>query len=384
MEYGVNLDFACQHLYFITPSCPEDGEGLFFIGEENDNPNVFYKDFATGKITQITHNENGVYPCGLPGKGLGKATVCLDKKNARVFFCMDDKLYCGEKDGTLRVLCTLPKNVTTAYMHVSADGTRVVMPTTDARVLESAETRGAAYPKFTGNIDERIQHEGLCSWLRVFDTETGEEVLCEEVPNAWITHAQFHPKNNEWIMYNHEWAMFGGVRRMWLWNGKYHRALRTIDDGRSIHDWVCHEVWSPDGEYIIYHGDFAKDKRNFVRRLEVATGKFIEIPLPEAYRHYGHFNIAENGLLVSDGYYYPEEKQCELAENIDSGARWITLVKVDWEKGTLEWIPLERHDTSWSIQDSHPHPSFSPDCKRIFYTTDAGGKLHVCSCAVEK
>lgn len=376
--------FDCQHLYFITPSCPEDGQGLFFIGQEADSPNVYYKAFSTGKITRITHNERGVYPCGRPGKGLGKATVCLDQKHGRVFFGMDDTLYCGERDGTLRPLCQMPAGVTTAYMHISRDGTRLCMPTTDARVLDSAETRGAAYPKFTGDIDERVQREGLCSWLRVYDTETGELLACEKVPNAWVTHAQFHPENKDWILYNHEWASHSGIRRMWLWDGKCHRPLRSAADGRSADDWVCHEVWARDSRAVIYHGQYAANGRHFVGRLEPEIGKISEIALPKEYCHYGHFNVAENGLLVSDGYYQPDTAVHSLQKDIDSAARWISVVRADWERGTLAWVPLERHDTSWRTQDTHPHPSFSPDGRRIFYTTDAAGKLEVRSCEVPK
>ena len=327
-----------------------------------------------------------MYFNGNVNRGFGKASACLDNTRGLVYYLQGRKVCRVDLNGEIRVLAEVPEDQVTAFMHVSADGKKLCVPTTDARALESEHRDGPAtlWPGY--DIDERVQKENLCSYLRVYDTESGEELLCERVAKAWITHVQFHPQNSDWILYNHEWASHCGIRRMWLWDGQYHRALRTLDKGRRIEDWVCHEMWSEDGSEIIYHGSYAEGGLFYIGRITLATGEIKEIALPKAYHSYGHFTISKDGLLVSDGYYVPdsvlEQAVGKDYSGTDFAARWISVQKVDWEKGTIEWFPLEEHNSSWQNQDTHPHPIFSPDGKRVYYTTDASGKLEVRSCPV--
>lgn len=388
----VQESFDCQLLYFTSSSCLKDGRGLVFIGEENGNPNVYYREFMTGRTTRLSNNEEGtlksyVYFNGNENRGFGKASACLDNTRGLVYYLQGRDICQVDLKGSIRVLAQVPEGQVTAFMHVSADGKKLCVPTTDARALEAEHRPGAPtlWPEY--DIDERVQKENLSSYLRVYDTQTGEQLLCERVAKAWITHVQFHPQNSDWILYNHEWASHCGIRRMWLWDGQYHRALRTLDQGRRIEDWVCHEMWSEDGSEIIYHGSYAESGLYYIGRITLATGVIQEIALPKAYHSYGHFTISKDGLLVSDGYYVPDSVLEQSTAGQDYGgsdfaARWISVQKVDWNRGIITWFPLGEHNSSWKTQDTHPHPIFSPDGKRIYYTTDASGKLEIRSCIV--
>ena len=66
--------------------------------------------------------------------------------------------------------------------------------------------------------------------------KSGKELICEEVPGQWITSVQFSPINNEVILYNNEWPSDCGILRIQIWDGKQHRALRTIGEGRCKKD----------------------------------------------------------------------------------------------------------------------------------------------------
>src|SRR5262249_21188662 len=137
--------------------------------------------------------------------------------------------------GRERTLTELPEDQMTAFAHVSEDGSRLCVPTTDARALEGAadrpsddedvpsyyETRDPPY-----DIDERVQVEGLSSYIRVYDAATGEEMETVPVPRAWIPHVQFCPTDPSLILYNHEYCADPGIRRLWLWDGARHRMLR--------------------------------------------------------------------------------------------------------------------------------------------------------------
>ena len=393
MEYGVSQGFDCQLLYFTSSSCLKDNKGLVFIGEENGNPNVYYKDYVAGEVRRLSNNTEGtlksyVYFNGTEHKGFGKASACLDQNRELVYYLQGRDICQVDLEGHIRVLNQIPEDQVTAFMHVSSDGTRLCVPTSDRRTLEDPPHDGPVTTRPKYDIDDRVQKEKLNSYLRVYDTDTGEEVLCERVPMAWITHVQFHPKDNNVILYNHEWGSDWGVRRIWLWNGRFHRALRTIDEGRNINDVVYHEVWNEDGSQVIYHGTYAYSGIHYIGRITVETGEIREIPLPEYYSGYGHFTLHGDDLLVSDGYYQaPDgqeeaEKETEAPKGWNAESKWLTVQKVDWERKNIEWIPLKKHGSSWATQDAHPHPIFAPDGKRVYYTTDVNGKLEVHSCEV--
>ncbi|MGI6671434.1 MAG: oligogalacturonate lyase family protein [Christensenellales bacterium] len=386
-NYEVREDFDSQLLYFTSSSCLADNSGLVFMGEMDGNSNIYWKDFSKGKITQLTYNTEGtlrsyVYFNGKVNKGFGKASVCLDNTRKLVYYIQGLDVYQVDLLGNLRQIVKLPDNQVTAFMDVSNDGKYLCIPTTDNRALETRHVDGpATILNMPGDtyIDNRIHEENLNSYLNVYAINSGKQILCEKVPLCWITHVQFHPKDSSQILYNHEWCSDCGVRRMWLWDGKHHKALRTIDEGRNINDWVCHEIWSYNGEYVIYHGRHYKNNLYFVGRINMESGEIQEIELPKEYTKYGHFSISSQGRLVSDGYYQTKD---EMENTQYVGATWISVWDVDWDSGRFKCTPLVQHNTCWGDQDTHPHPIFSEDGKLIFYNTTHNGKREIRCCHV--
>jgi Periplasmic component of the Tol biopolymer transport system len=359
-----------QLLYFTGTSLSADDKRLYFISDATGSPNVFCMFLDSGEIRQLTRNRVGflksyVYFDGDEYSGLGKASVCLDAPRDLAYYIEGDRLCRVGLDGAPEVLAELPRGQMTAFMHVSADGKRVCVPTTDARALEGFDQ--SKHP--AESIDLRVHDEKLNSFLRVFDTATGREILREKVPLCWITHVQFSPANPDLILYNHEWPAFHcGIRRMWLWDGATHSALRSEGGGRSHRDWTCHELWESDGSHIIYHGAY-KDGPSYIGRVNIETREAVEIPFPPEYKSYGHFTADRSGALVSDGYY------CDAASREKS--LFISTQTADWQRGTLQWHPLCEHRSSWKNQDSHPHPIYNHRGDKIYFTSDCDGKCAV-------
>lgn len=356
-----------QLLYFTSSSLLPD-ETLVIISDESGAPNIYHFDPESGERRMLSANDDGylhsyVYFDGQPYCGIGKASVSLHQASGTAYYLQGRQIIAADLRGNRRVLAEYPAGQVTAFTHVSADGKRLCVPTTDARALE-----GYAAEKY--DIDERVQRENLSSYLHIYDTVTGDEIACEEVPRAWITHVQFSPINSDLILYNHEWPADCGIRRMWLWDGKEHRCLRPEGEGRHHGDWTCHEMWQADGQAIIYHGAY-QNGPGYLGRVAVENFSIKEIPFPADYSSYGHFTISVNGLLVSDGYYH----DADAAEN--EGSAWISIQQVDWQNGEINWIPLCRHNSSWNCQDSHPHPIFNCAGNAVYYTSDCGGKRAV-------
>ena len=383
----VSHDPGCntQMLYFTCSSLSADDRRIYLISDRaGGSPNVFVHDLETVQARQLTQNTAGtlqsyVYFNGTREVGLGKASVCLDADRDRIYYIQGRDICTVRPDGRIRVLNQVPQGQMTAFTHVSRDGRLLCVPTTDARILDyDPDTEGYGLDQRpVYDIDARIQQENLNSYLHVYDTQTGEQVLCETVPRCWITHVQFHPLDSSKILYNHEWPSFDcGIRRINLFDGKRHRPLRATGEGASAADWVCHEMWSDDGQYVIYHGAYA-DNTAFVGRLDLAAGTCREISLPKEYDAYGHFTLNHDGDLVCDGYYIrPGDRPPQRENSTDHGAdphkktaEYISRVHPDWERLQLSWTPLCRHSTDWLGQDAHPHPIFNHRGDRIYFSS---------------
>jgi oligogalacturonide lyase len=372
-----------QLLYFTSTSLLNDDRHLIFLSDRTGDPNIFLRDLKTGNERQLSSNKEGflksyVYFDGTPYKGFGKASVTVDPKNGLVYYIQGRDIIVVDTSGIQRILAQYPAGQMTAFTHVSADGSRLCVPTTDARALDGDNIL-TGKPKY--DIDKRVREEKLSSYLRVFDTKTGEQILYERVPEAWITHVQFSPSNNRLILYNNEWPSDCGIRRIWLWDGKTHHRMRDEGDGRSKTDWTCHEMWQRDGKAIIYHGEY-KNGPAYVGRIFPDGSGRVEIPLPAGWKRYGHFTEGAPDMIVTDGYYTQPDDRTVLKD--PGSGLWICLLKIDWEQRHIKWIPLCRNGSSWRSQDEHPHPIFNHSLASIFFTSDMDGKRAVYSVDVPK
>ena len=392
---GRDEHFDTQLLYFTCSSLSEDDRRLYMISDRDGHPNVWVHDMLTGEEKMITNNKKGflksyVYFAGTQDEGLGKASVCLDYHRDVVYYIQDDKICKSDLEGNVTVLNSVPDHRMTAFTHVSDDGKRLCVPMTDGRCLDfDPEKEGSGVDKRPiYDIDGRVQEENLSSYLCVYDTSTGDLLYEKCVPKCWITHVQFNPVNPELIMFNHEWSSFDcGIRRIWLYNHATDKIIRVRTEGtdtlgntggyaRSADDWVCHEMWSDDGNVIIYHGGYSEGPA-MVGKYELSTHRYWEIALPEEYNAYGHFTMDHQQILCCDGYFKFHDEQKPVRENItDNGpdphkkdGEYISRVVPDWDKGTLIWIPLCKHQSDWLGQDAHPHPIYSHKGNYIFFNS---------------
>ena len=166
-----------QLLYFTCSSLTKDDRYLFMITDRGGSPNIMARDLQSGEERILTANRDGVmksyvyFDCA-PGKGLSKASVCLDTDGAVAYYIRDNLICKVGLDGTEKVLARVPDDRVTAFTHVSQDGRYLCVPQTAARALDyDPETEGSGLdrrPVF--DLDARVQEEDLSSWLCVYDT----------------------------------------------------------------------------------------------------------------------------------------------------------------------------------------------------------------------
>jgi Tol biopolymer transport system component len=359
--------------YFTSNSLLADDRRMILVKKEKSVRDVCLLDLATGETRQLTHTPTHT-PKTLNRKNeellendcdnILRETVAADPDTGEVLFVRGRFICKTDLAGREKILAKLPEGTATSATDCREG--KFLVATMDTQAF-------ADYDGTNGHVvDQRIQALGLASQLRAYDTETGEEVLRETVLRGWVTHVQFNPADTRLILYNHEWCADGGIRRMWLFDGRRHILVRPEGDGRSRQDWTCHEMWTRDGRAILYHGGYHKGPM-YLGRATLETLRdprrlyLREIPFPPAYGKYGHFSMGNGAALVTDGYYQ------EPGEAPAWGGKWISALLPNWEAQTLRWVPLAAHNSDWVGQESHPHPIFNHAGDKIYYNSNEEG-----------
>ncbi|OXM87403.1 oligogalacturonate lyase family protein [Paenibacillus rigui] len=372
-----------HHLYFTSSSFTADNRHVLFISDGGvQQPNLYKLSIEDGVAVQLTDNRDGymksyVYYDGAPYRGLAKASPSYNPATNTLLYIQGNEVRLLQLD-TLEedTVHTLPDGVMTGFTHLSPDGRYACVPYIDAEAFEV----GPAGNLFTA-IREKVTRDRIESRLLVIDLQTRQaDIWGSQV--GWITHVQFPPGQGRSILYNHEGGMVD--QRIWLYDQGTMSRIRDQSNERETL-WICHEMWLQQENGILYHGtkgvpndpamkgegkpssdSSAGHQASFVGRYDLDSGSYTELSFPEEMTAYGHFTASsDDRLLITDGI-------------MDS--RTLHLCTPDWEGGRIAWSPLCLHNSSFSVQDVHPHPIFSHDDRSVVFTSDvhnAKGKGHV-------
>ncbi|ULL14425.1 hypothetical protein DVH26_08160 [Paenibacillus sp. H1-7] len=356
-----------HHLYFTSSSFTADNRHILFISDAGTgSPNLFKLALDDGTAVQLTDNRDGymksyVYYDGNPYRGLAKASPSFAPAAGKLLYIQGCEVRLLDVH-TLdeRVIYVLPERVMTGFTHLSCDGRYACIPYIDADAFAVGE--GNPF----GLIRDKVKKERMSSHIVVVDTATGEP-LYSFAHQGWVTHVQFHPRDPSIVLFNHEGGMV--EQRIWLYDhGVITKVRDQSDGGPSL--WICHEMWASEGKAVIYHGtrgvpndpamkDSPREQGqivSFVGFMDTTDGQCTELSFLPEMTAYGHFTAStDDTLLVTDGI-------------IDVHS--IHLCRTDWRQRELDMTLLCRHNSSFTVQDVHPHPIFSHDDRYILFTSD--------------
>ena len=154
----------------------------------------------------------------------------------------------------------------------------------------------------TYGVARRIRQEPLSSYLRVYGTRTAASRPANQFRGVGDRRPVF-PGDSRWFLYNHEWGRQAGSSVCGFGMASS-QPLGTEGVGRNRRDWTCHEVWSHDGDSVLYHGRHVGG-RDFIGRIRIQSDETMEIPLPAGWDQYGHYDALSPACLISDGYFRP-------------------------------------------------------------------------------
>ena len=218
----------------------------------------------------------------------------------------------------------------------------------------SASGRWWAVPVRTGAITR--------FWM--LDTHQGKAEVFLEKPT--IGHPQFCPDDDDLILYAGPMT-----DRVWVTDRSGTKDRRMHERTHDL-QWITHEVWRPGHGTILF-----VDWPNGMGEIDVATGHIRKV---------SHFPVwhgapdRSGSLLVCDTN-FPDRglHVIDLRAGADSPARF--LHRSDASSMGEHWagpFPYAKGPVEvYAPQHTHPHPRFSPDGRRIVFTSDRSGYAQI-------
>lgn len=330
----VTADAAMHHPpFFFVPAYDDKMERLYFISDRTGRPEVFAEIQATGEIVQLTEEEDlvewSIYPShdGRYVYYIAGTTACR----------VDTSTFESERLIDFGNVAMREKSMVGAGMGTTA--------------LSWCD-RWWAIPVKVG---ERSQ-------LVVLDTERGKwEVILERES---IGHPQFCPDDSNLLFYA------GPLNdRVWVVHrdGTNNRRLYERKPG----EWITHETWIP-GTRELAMVDWPKG----IRAVHAETGNERRVASFNAW----HASCNRQGSLMVADTNHPDIG-LQLFDPRDGVGAPTTLCYPEASNVGEHWagpFPYENGPIPvYAPQHTHPHPSFSPDGRRVVFTSDRTGFAQV-------
>ena len=309
-----------HNLYFSNPSWTPDGKSIVFTSYRSGKPDLFKMDEAAGTITQLTDTP-----------GFGGFAACPSRDGQRVFYNAGGQVRAVDLD-------TLEESVLADFGSGSAGGCS--LSSDGARLMTS------------------LHRDGTSAVVAVETDGTGFRVV-REPPRA-VGHVQVCPVDPDLILYSSDVN-----QRMWevRIDGSAERALFVHD--KSV--WITHETFLGHSDEVMFvHWPYA------LRGIRAGEDEDRTIASFNAWhpspRADGSLIVCDTtcpdvGLQLIDPKTGKHETLC-FPGSSNGGSQWAKTVPEDDQK---------TRPATYGPQWSHPHPSFSPDGKRVIYTSDRTG-----------
>jgi oligogalacturonide lyase len=346
-------DVTCHRNYFYQKCFTNDGSKLLFGGEFGPSTDWHYHllDLNSGESVQLTDQ--------------------ADENTFGGFLSPDDKYlyFVRAKRELIRVdiqtleetsIYVVPQDWVGYGTWVSnSDCTKMV----GIEILASDWFPLSDWSKFR----EMYFRKPRCRLIKI-DLRTGTRETIYEV-NFWLGHPQYRPFDDNTVAFCHEGNHDIVDARMWFINedGTNLRCGKEHNDGESC----THEFWVPNGSAMVYVSYLKGQTARQIRSLDPVT---LEDRLLTSMPPCSHLMSNYDGtLIVGDGCASPVDVADTHSYEIGSDPHLHLFDLKNGAPGTTR--PIARHDSSWGVykgdrQVTHPHPSFTPDEKRVLFSCD--------------
>jgi len=323
-----------HHPFFFVPAYDNAMRRLVFVSHRTGAPQIFAEIQKTGKIVQLTDVPD-----------LAEWSVHPSHDGRHVYFTAG-----------------------TAARRVETETQReeTLLEFGDVEMREEGMV-GAAMGTTALSYDDKwwavpVKVGGVSHFFLI-DTQTGEHWVILERDK--IGHPQFHPRDSSLLRYAGPYD-----QRIWVLNrdGSGNRLVYK----RTGKEWIVHETWLPGTREIVTanwpHGMIAVHAMTGNVRTVCSFNAWHAAPNRDGSLMVADTNLPDVGLQLfdpRDGVGKPRTLCHPEASNV--GAHW------DTDHCPYDDGPVKVH----APQHTHPHPSFSPDGKRVVFTSDRTGHAQV-------
>ena len=329
--------------YFLNSSFTPDGKVVILTSYRSGSPQLYEKEYPDGTIRQLTS-----------GDAIQAFSAVMGRDGKEVFFVRKGGIYALER-ATRR------------------------------------ERRLAEFPG--GQLGEcSLSPDGRWLTAALKDAQGSGVVLAATNGSDWrvvtrfprtIIHPQFHPLEPEWIEFSGDPAP------------RMHRVRR---DGSGLEclyqhsndEFIVHETFlGSTGDLVFVVWPFALKRMDWkTRRISTIAGfnAWHITPNRDGAMVLCDTNHPDIGIQLIDARTGKRRTIC-YPQSSNGGTQWRTsryAVAEDWaaaaqqqEKSkALSWMEMAT-DRVYGPQWTHPHPSFSPDERKIIYASDVSGHTQV-------
>ncbi|HPA18545.1 MAG TPA: hypothetical protein PLU30_12415 [Verrucomicrobiae bacterium] len=328
-----------HHFYFTNPSWPDDGRELYFISYRTGHPNIFAAAETDGTITQLTARTD-----------TNPFSPAATRDGRKIYFSARDCVVELDRE-------TLRERVVAKF-----DGARLGNCS-----LNPAGSRLALGVRFKGSCR-----------LALVEPASGQAHFLVE--KAEVGHVQFCPADDSILEYS-------GTPGARIWtirsDGTEDRNLYAQRPG----EWIVHESWLGDGSEIIFthwpHALRAISRDGSRARTIAAFNAWHACGDRAGDRIVADTNHPDIGLQLVGARTGQRRALC-WPRATNRGTQWALSVPaqgagidtsiIRGDRPELDRPPQPDDPSSiYGPQWSHPHPSFSPDGRRVVFTSDRDG-----------
>lgn len=339
------------HFYFTENSFTKGKDTLYFFSER-DTPgamNVFCMDVSTGAMRRITDV-----------RAPHRLTACTKSPDGeKLLYWLDDELTVMDvATRAQRALFRAPKGFAPGRVSLNCTGEWVGAQLNEEVGLQN----GINYAGF----EERMYRIKRCLYYLIPAAGGQARLILRDTAEGG--HLQFSPVNPSLMMFCHEGPWHLVQQRIFLMDartGEHWPCFR-----QSARDSVGHEFFTRDGEIFFDNRGPGHDGTITSDRTQACAAQ----PAPEGFVPYvgraderGEVTAVYPMPFYCNHYHSNTDMSLLVGDDVDD------LELIDLRQSPPKLEKLCTHHTSWHGQQTHCHPTFSWDDKRILYTSDATG-----------
>jgi oligogalacturonide lyase len=342
-----DLNTHCHHPYFYFNCFTPDGKNVLYISHRTGRAQAYLLNLESKVSTQLTDVEN-----------LVEFIISLSPDGEYLFYSAQNLLHRLKLSTFEDVViyeqtppfCTKQGGIYAGYND-------------DYTLAFACQTHlddilpGGGWSTFRTQLEKKPR----CR-LVLIDLRTGKETVIREEA-CWFGHPQIRPGDSNTLLYCHEGPCNQVDSRIWTikadGNGCRPLLPQYYKPEGNVGVFVSHESFMPDGRHVMYSfSPEVSDKDGSMRLFDLDNEQEIDLGRVS---NYSHSNPSPDGaLIVGDEKDKDRLPECKI---------WVFDIETRTE------TPVCLHGSSFkpygnSTQDSHPHPAFSPDGRKILFSSD--------------